>query len=150
MRVALAAAVLCFVTAAWGAQQKQEDVADAMSEVAGELQECSAYFLLSSSCVGDQYPDLSKTYRQLSDQVGMLALRGLRARGLSPEAYAAHASELLADMQKATENSCANVAVLLRKYAKFCAEIARDTDARLKQWMACKRAKRAPCPGGPL
>ena len=149
MRALLVAMILCCAPAALAAELKQEDVADAPSEVANEMQECSAYFIVSSTCIGYQDVALANSYRQHADQLALLAFQILRTRGLSPEAYAARGGQILEGMQKATQSTCINLAALLRKYAKFCTEITRDPDPRLKQWTACKQAKRSPCPGGP-
>jgi hypothetical protein len=61
----------------------------ALGEVAGELQECSVYFLVGSSCLAAQEPALARTYREMSDKVADLAIAGGRAAGVSDEAYAA-------------------------------------------------------------
>jgi hypothetical protein len=46
------------------AAQSEADIKRAMGEVAGELQQCSVYFLVISACLNDQRPDLARTYRE--------------------------------------------------------------------------------------
>jgi hypothetical protein len=41
-----------------------------------------------------------------------------------------------------------NIAVLLQRYLKFCQQLSHDTDQRLKEWVACARARQRTC-GGP-
>jgi hypothetical protein len=142
------AAFLPFGTSA--AQLTQEDVVAAGREVAGELQQCSVYFILSSNCIGSQDPALARDYRTAADRFGALSLRGGRAAGQSDDAYRAMASLLMEGMMNAIQQSCVNAAVLVRKYASFCQRLGQDVDVRLKEWMACKEAQRSPCPGGPL
>ena len=142
--VLLASVALCqFATA-----QSEADVKWAMGEVAGELQQCSVYFLVLSSCVASQEPALARTYRNMSDKVADLAISSGRAVGASDEAYAALGSLLAETMMKSMGGNCTNVAVLLRKYMSFCQRLSRDTDPRIREWMACARARQRTC-GGP-
>jgi hypothetical protein len=53
---------------------------------------------------------------------------------------------MMEDMGK----SCVNVAVLQRRYAKFCQRLSQSADKRLLEWIACKEAKKFSCPGGPI
>jgi hypothetical protein len=59
--------------------QTNDDIKRALGETAGELQVCSVYFLVGSSCLADQRPDLAATYRQASDKLGVLAISSGRA-----------------------------------------------------------------------
>src|ERR1700730_16640926 len=43
---------------------------------------------------------------------------------------------------------CTNIAVLLQRYLKFCQQLSHDADQRLKEWVACARARQRTC-GGP-
>jgi hypothetical protein len=129
---------------------KQEDIIDASREVVSELQECSVYFVLSPTCFAEQSPAMARDYRAAADRIGVLALKVGRSVGLSTEAFLARHSLLSEEMMDAIQKSCVNIAVLQRRYAKFCLRLSQDTDSRLKEWIACKQAQQSPCPGGPL
>jgi hypothetical protein len=130
------------------AAQSEADIKRAMGEVAGELQQCSVYFLVLSSCVADQEPALARTYRNMADKVSDLAISGGRAAGVSDEAHAALGSLLAESMMKSMNGNCTNIAVLLKKYMNFCQRLSQDADPRLKEWAACARARQRTC-GGP-
>ncbi len=150
VRVAIFAIVGLTTFNAFGAGLTRNNVVDAAREVGGELQECSVYFIVSATCIGKQEPALAQTYRQLADQVGLLSLKVGRANGLSDDAFAALGSLHMEAMMDAMQKNCINIAVLLRKYAKFCQRLTKDADPRLKEWMVCKQTRQSPCPGGAL
>jgi hypothetical protein len=139
---------LCLSAGAAMAQTDQEMIW-ALGEVGGELQECSVYFLVGSSCVAPQEPALARTSREVSDKVAGLAISTLRAAGMSDEAYAARASLSAEAMMKLMGGNCTNIAVLLKKYMSFCQRLSQDADPRLKEWIACFRAHQQTCAGGP-
>jgi hypothetical protein len=128
--------------------QTNDDMRWALGEVAGELQVCSVYFLVVSSCINDQRPDLARTYRAASDKLSGLAISSGRAVGVSDLAYMAQASLYTDAMMKSMRGNCTNIAVLLQKYSKFCQRLSQDADPRLREWIACARARDARC-GGP-
>jgi hypothetical protein len=150
MRVTTVAALFTtvFLVGSARAQTPDQVVLSAMGEVAGELQTCSVYYLVGSSCLSAQRPDLARTYRAMADKVGDLAITSGRAAGISDAAYAAQASLYAKAMMKAMDGNCTNIAVLLRRYSDFCQRLSQDADPRLKEWIACIRARNQTC-GGP-
>jgi hypothetical protein len=144
--VAAVAASIVFAQSA-AAQTTDADMQRALGEVAGELEVCSVYFLVGSACIKDQRPDLAETYRAASDKVADMAISSGRAVGVSDKAYAAQASLYTDAMMKAMGGNCTNIAVLLQRYSNFCKRLAEDVDPRLKEWVACARARRETCDG---
>lgn len=143
--VALFAAIF-FASSAWA--QTDKDVLQAMGEVAGELQICTVYFLVASTCIAPQRSDLGQTYREAADKLGNLAIATGRTAGISDAAYAAQASLYAKAMMKAMGGNCTNIAVLLQRYSEFCQRLSQDADPRLKDWIACIRGQKQTC-GGP-
>jgi hypothetical protein len=150
MRVTTVAALFTAVFLIGSAQAQTPDqvVLSAMGEVAGELQICSVYYLVGSSCLDTQKPELARTYRAGADKLGNLAIMSGRAAGVSDAAYAAQSSLYAKAMMKAMDGNCTNIAVLLQRYSEFCQRLSQDADPRLKEWMACIRARNQTC-GGP-
>jgi hypothetical protein len=68
-------------------------------------------------------------------------------RGLPP-VYAAQASLYTEAIKNAMGGDCTNIAVLLQRYLKFCQQLSHDADQRLKDWLACARARQRTF-GGP-
>jgi hypothetical protein len=130
------------------AQSTDADMTRAIGEVAGELEVCSVYFLVTSACIKDQRPDIAKTYRAASDKVADLAISSGRAAGVSDAAYGAQASLYTTAMMKAMGGSCTNIAVLLQRYSNFCKRLSEDADPRVKEWIACAHDHQQTC-GGP-
>ena len=121
----------------------------ALGEVAGELQQCSVYFLVGSACLENQQElALARTYREMADKVTNLAIPAGRSVGVSDAAYAALGSLLAEAMMKSMDGNCTNIAVLLKKYMNFCQRLSQDVDARLMEWVACARTSKRAC-GGP-
>jgi hypothetical protein len=113
------------------------------------LQVCSVYFLVASSCLANQRPDLANTYRLASDKIADLAITSSRAVGVSDQAYAAQASLYTEAMMKSMAGNCTNIAVLLQRYSDFCWKLVRKgTDPRIVEWIDCARRKQETC-GGP-
>jgi len=56
-------------------------------------------------------------------------------------AYAAQASLYTEAIKNAMGGDCTNIAVLLQRYLKFCQQLSHDADQRLKEWVACARAR---------
>ena len=128
--------------------QKNEEMKWAVGEVGQELQKCSVYFLVLSSCLETQEPTLSSRYRAAHDNISRLAISATMAAGVSPEAYTALAQIEAAEMMKSMSNNCTNIAVLLKKYMNFCQRLSIETDSRINEWLACIHASRRSC-GGP-
>jgi hypothetical protein len=117
--------------------QTNEQVKQALGEVAGELQQCSVYFLRLSTCVGQRDPSLSLSYRKAADKVGERSLSTGRTAGVSNDAYVAIGAMLSENMMKSTGNNCINVAVPMKKYMNFCQKLSSDADPRLMEWIKC-------------
>jgi hypothetical protein len=147
MRTSAAALLAVCLSAVAASAQTNEDVKWALGEVAGELQLCSVYFLVITSCMTDQRQDLAHTYQEAAQRLIDLAVSSGRAAGVSDEAYVAQNSLYGAAMWKAMP-SCTNIAVLLQRYSNFCQRLSHDADPRLKEWIACVRARQQTC-GGP-
>jgi hypothetical protein len=62
--------------------------------------------------------------------------------------YAAQASLYTEAIKNAMGGDCTNIAVLLQRYLKFCQQLSHDADQRLKEWLACARARQRTF-GGP-
>jgi hypothetical protein len=135
------------VSSAWA--QTDKDILQATGEVAGELQTCSVYFLVTSTCIGPQRPDLGQTYREAADKLGNLAIATGRAAGISETAYAAQASLYAKAMMKEMGGNCTNIAVLLQRYSEFCQRLSQGDDPRLMDWIACIRGRKQTTCGGP-
>jgi hypothetical protein len=84
----------------------------------------------------------------MADRVADLAISSGRAVGVSPEAYAAQGSLYAEAMMKSMHGNCTNIAVLLKRYLKFCQRLSQDVEPRHKEWIACIHAKQSTC-GGP-
>jgi hypothetical protein len=132
----VAALILCLGGSAVTAQTN-EQIKQAVGEVAGELEQCSVYFLLLSTCVAKQDPALSLSYRKAADKVGELSLSTGRTAGVSNDAYAALGSMLSDDMMKSMGGNCVNIAVPMKKYMNFCQKLSQDADPRLMEWIKC-------------
>jgi hypothetical protein len=145
-QVAAALIALCLIGSATA--QSSDHFKRATREVASELQVCSVYFLVLSSCFSLEESGLAHIYRDMSDQVADLAVSSFRAVGVSDEVYAAQASLYTEAMVNAMRGDCANVAVLLQRYSKFCQRLSQDADLRLKEWTVCARSRQRTC-GGP-
>jgi hypothetical protein len=145
----LAAAHLLILAVSAHADQ-EADIMRAVGEVAGELQVCSVYFKVISSCVAQQEPALSRSFGTAADQMGELAISTSRSAGVSDAAYSAMNMLHAKEMMKSMSGNCTNVAVLLAKYSDFCKRLRFEgADPRLKEWIACVKAGQKKC-GGPL
>jgi hypothetical protein len=83
----------------------------------------------------------------MSDKVADLAISSFRAVGVSDEVYAAQDSLYTEAMINAMRGDCTNIAVLLPRYSRFCQRLSQDAHPRLKQWIACVRARQRTCSG---
>jgi hypothetical protein len=94
MRSMLCAAVLALATTTYAAaaQSHQEHMAEAVLETASEMQECTVYFVVSSTCFIEQSPTMVKQYRDAADRMGELALKSAKTLGMSTEAFTARHS----------------------------------------------------------
>jgi hypothetical protein len=137
----LALALMLSICAQSGMAQTNKEI-QAAGEVAGELQQCSVYFLVVSTCVAEQDAELSLSYRKAADKVGELAISLGRTAGVSDEAYMAGSQLMSETMKKSMAGKCINSAVLLKKYMNFCRQLARDADPRLAEWIKCVQQKR--------
>src|ERR1700712_1629750 len=121
--ITLAFALMLSLCADNGNAQTNEQIKQAMGELAGELQQCSVYFLLVSTCVAPQDATLALSYRKAADKIGELAISSGRTAGVSDEAYMAGSHLMLEAMMKSLAGGCINSAVLLKKYMNFCARL---------------------------
>ena len=145
-RFAAVVLVLCLSIRSATAQTG-DDIKQAKGEVASELQVCAIYFRISRSCLSLQDPALARTYGEMSDKVADLAISSFRAVGVSDEVYAAQDSLYTEAMINAMRGDCTNIAVLLPRYSRFCQRLSQDAHPRLKQWIACVRARQRTCSG---
>ena len=146
-RFAAVVLVLCLSISSATAQTG-DDIKQAKGEVASELQVCAIYFRIGRSCLSLQDPALARIYGEMSDKVADLAISSFRAVGVSDEVYAAQDSLYTEAMINAMRGDCTNIAVLLPRYSRFCQRLSQDADPRLKEWIACARARHRTC-GGP-
>jgi hypothetical protein len=146
-RFAAVALVLCLSIISATAQTG-DDIKQAKGEVGSELQVCAIYFRIRRSCLSLQDPALARTYGEMADKVADLAISSFRTVGVSDEVYAAQESLYTEAMINAMRGDCTNIAVLLQRYSRFCQRLSQDADPRLKEWIACVRARQRTC-GGP-
>ena len=147
-RGAIVVLIMFFLVRPVWAQTPDQVMLGAMGEVAEELQICSVYFLVTSSCINPQRPDLGLAYRQEADRLGNLAISSGRAAGISDQAYLARGNMYASAMMKAMGGNCTNIAVLQQRYLNFCQQLSQDADPRLRAWIACIRNQKQTC-GGP-
>lgn len=145
MRTRTVAILVLGLSAGAATAQTKEVMKLALGEVASELQQCSAYYLIASSCIASQEPDLAGTFRGLADKASDLAITGLRATGMSDEAYIARSSLVTGEMMNSMSRSCTNIAILVKKYANFCQRLSRGTDWRIHEWVECAQASNRTC-----
>jgi hypothetical protein len=143
----LAVALMLCLCAQVGMARTNEEIKQAAGEVASELQQCSVYFLLVSTCVAQQDPALSLSYRKAADRVGRLSLSTGRTAGMSNDAYMARGTMLSEEMMKLMGGDCINSAVPMKKYMNFCQLLIRDADPRLMEWIKCVHAADRTCNG---
>jgi hypothetical protein len=148
MRAVLMVTTVLMLSCGAARTQTDDETKWAIGEVGEELEQCSVYFMIASSCIAKQEPSLSLKYKDLSQKAVDLAIAASRASGKSDEAYLALQRILTEEMMKSMDGSCVNIAVLLKKYTNFCPQLVNDTDRRIDQWIACIRAKKKTC-GGP-
>jgi hypothetical protein len=141
----LAVALTLCLCAHVGMAQTNEEIKQAVGEVASELQQCSVYFLLVSTCVASQDSTLSLSYRKAADKVGELALTSGRTAGLSDKAFTARGQLLSEAMIKSMGGDCINSAVPMKKYMNFCQQLSRGADPRLMEWIKCIQASNRTC-----
>src|SRR2546425_12938772 len=90
---ALSALVLTLWLTGAATAQTNDEIMRAVGEVAGELQVCSVYFLVNSSCLSSsQEPVLARTYQDAGEKMSGLAIKSFLTVGVSLEAYAAQNS----------------------------------------------------------
>lgn len=143
----LALALMLCMFAEVGNAQTNEEIKQAVGELAGELQQCSVYFLIVSTCVAPQDAALSLSYRKAADKIGELAISSGQTAGVSDEAFVAGSQLMSETMMKSLAGSCINSAVLLKKYMNFCQRLNRDADPRLMEWIKCVHAGDRTCNG---
>src|SRR4051794_8545134 len=80
------ALMLCLFTQLAMAQTNEE-IKQARSHLADDLQQCSLFFLVASTCVADQDAAVALSYRKASDELGKLAISSSRAAGVSKNAF---------------------------------------------------------------
>lgn len=150
MKAIGAIAAACAILAASAATAfDDDDMRQVVGEVGEELQACSVYFTIVSTCVADEEPNVTKAYGDAATRLGIMAIRSMRAAGVSDGAYIAGQADLAKAMMGAMNGNCVNIAVLIHKYLDFCQAIAsKGTDERVKAWIGCIRAHQVSC-GGP-
>jgi hypothetical protein len=153
MGTSTAALIAVCLSGSAATAQTDAEMKWALGEVAGELQECSVYFGFVEYCIAPQRPDVARSYHAAKERLNELALKSHLAAGLSGDAYIAmlplHAQNMreLLGNRETLGNNCSNIAVLLKKYMNFCQKLSQDADPRLKEWIACIRARRQTCDG---
>src|SRR4051812_12852278 len=170
----MALMMLCLFAEVGRAQTKQE-IKLARRDLADDLQQCSVFFYVASTCVADQDAALALSYRKAVDKLDKLAISSYRATGLSEkaskEAYAAGGFLVAEMMMKDLVGNCAIFgtpriagegrnggpesnradAVMLafrdrvKKYMNFCQVLARDAGLRLMERIKCVQAKDRNC-----
>src|SRR3954468_24025821 len=83
--LAIALVMLCLVAQAARAETK-EAIKQARRYLADDLQKCSVFFYVASTCVANQDAALALSYRKAVDKSDKLAISSYRATGLSEKA----------------------------------------------------------------
>src|SRR5262249_11382059 len=92
----------------------------ALGETAGELEVCSAFFMVVAACIAPQEPKLSDDYAKKGTTVGNLSFTLLKNLGVSEAAFDAQYKIYTDSMLNAMQKNCTNIAVLLQRYMNFC------------------------------
>ena len=111
---------------------------EALLEFSFECAQCAAYFGLTSKCFvssgqlqGDDKASIEKTsnfFYQLQYAAG-------KAAGMSDKAIEAHFAMVLDSINNDIDKNCANISVIIKRYAKFCKALAENPDQLLDQLM---------------
>lgn len=121
-RAAIIAALVLTSHAARAAEDEAQRIANNFSH---ENLICGVYHSLVSQCLAnrdlkdglvEQYQQTSMAFIERSVKIG-------RAAGLSEAALSARVDIAQQDMRSEIENSCTNIAVLLRKHAQQCKQL---------------------------
>ena len=83
--LAMALMMLCLFAQARRAETREE-INQARRDLADDLQKCSVFFYVASTCVADQDAALALSYRKAVDKLDKLAISSYRATGLSKKA----------------------------------------------------------------
>jgi len=170
--LAMALMMLCLFAQA-GRTETKEEIKLARRDLADDLQQCSVFFYVASTCVADRDAALALSYRKAVDKLDKLAISNYRATGLSEkaskEAYAAGGFLVAEMMMKdlvgnfaifgtlagedrngGPESNRADAAMLVfldrvKTYINFCRELARDAGPRLMERIKCVQAKDRNC-----
>jgi hypothetical protein len=121
----------------------------ALGETAGELEVCSAFFMVVATCIAPQEPKLASDYEAKGKTIGGLSFKLLENLGVSEEAISAQYKLYTNSMLNAMQKNCTNIAVLLQRYMNFCQRLSQDADPRLKEWIACFQTERQRSCGSP-
>jgi hypothetical protein len=170
----MALTMLCLFAQA-GRAETREEIKQARRDLADDLQQCSVFFYVASTCAADQDAALALSYRKAVDKLDKLAISSYRATGLSDKASKeAHAAGgfLVAEMlmkdlvgncavfgapgiagegrNGGPESNRADAAMLtfrdrVKTYMNFCQELARDPGPRLMERIKCVQAKDRDC-----
>jgi hypothetical protein len=130
------------------AQTTEDPKKRALGEVAGEMEVCSAYFYVVSTCLKPQEPRLASEYEAQHKQSFVLSSTLLQKYGVSDDAIVAQFENYTKALMTAIQFNCTNIAVLLQRYATFCQRLSQDPEPRVKEWLACSNARQRTC-GGP-
>src|SRR5262249_48186837 len=114
----------------------------ALGETAGELEVCSAFFMVVAACIAPQEPKLSDDYAKKGTTVGNLSFTLLKNLGVSEAAFDAQYKIYTDSMLNAMQKNCTNIAVLLQRYMNFCQRLSQDADPRPNRAAALVRVAR--------
>jgi hypothetical protein len=112
----------------------------AFHEFFSECAQCAAYFGLRSRCFvssgqlqgGDK---TSTSIEKTRDFFQLMHYSIGKAAGMSDRAIKAHFAPVLDSLLNDIDKNCANISVILKKYATFCKELAENPDQQLDQLM---------------
>jgi hypothetical protein len=151
MKKQVAAALIsafCLSAEIGTAQATEDEIfSKAVSEVAGELQQCSIYYFMVAICTEPQNAELSTSSRAIAERLNGKSIALGRKVGVSDQAYEALSRLEMDDLKKSMDGNCINIAVPMKKYLNFCTRLANDDKSRFKEWFACIQEKSSTCDG---
>jgi hypothetical protein len=127
------------------AQTDDEIFNKAVSEVAGEMQQCSNYYFMVAACTEPKDAELSAKSHETAERLDGKSIGLGRSVGISDQAYAALTKLETVELEKSMNNNCINIAVPMKRFMNFCARLADDDSSRFKEWFRCLQEKNKTC-----
>ena len=115
--------------------------ADSESELSSDATECFAFDTVASECArNSDRPDLAASATQAAKSAEGIAIAAGRAAHIMDAALQARAQAYVTDQEDQIEKSCANMSILIVKYAKACKAFTENPLTRFNQLQHDQRA----------